>query len=152
MKINFKDIENALKFFEKNKFSNKSSKEILVKYPEVMSYMTSNQFNILSDDEYFLFSFHILLLLKIAFDSNKEIPVITAEIIEAKEALNWEKFENIGNMPNDKKTLLLFGSDNEDLANFLLSGFQESDDEDTEISQPAREVIAIAVKSILDCF
>ncbi|HEB61583.1 MAG TPA: hypothetical protein ENI82_00375 [Bacteroidetes bacterium] len=154
MKIKHTNIENALEYFENKQFSDKSEKEILNKFPEIMSYLTSNQFSVLSDDEYMILSFNILILLKTLMDTREDLPEITDELIELNETKNWENLEKAGNIPIEEKIYLLFGEDNKDLAEFILAGFsdEEDEDEDVEISIPAQEIIFISVKTIFDCF
>jgi hypothetical protein len=151
MKIDYADIDNALDYFENKQFSDKSEKEIFSKFPEVMSYLTSNQFSVLSDDEYMILSFDILILLKALTDKNETFHGITDELIELNETKNWEALENTGNIPFKEKVYLLFGKANNDLAEFILSGFDDEED-DVEISLPAQEIIFITVKTIVDCF
>ncbi len=154
MKINYTDIENALEYFENKQFSDKSENEILKKFPQVMSYLTSNQFSVLSDEEYMILSFYILILLKIFIDKKVYLPEITGELIELNETKNWEKLENISNIPFEEKVYRLFKEENKDFADFILSGFYDEEDEkaEVEISLPAQEIIFITVKTIFDCF
>ncbi len=154
MIIKYSDIEKALEYFENKQFSDKSEKEILNRFPVVMSYLTSNQFSVLSDDEYMILSFNILILLKILLDTGKDQSDISDELIELNETKNWEKLENTENIPFKEKVFILFEEKNKDLAEFILSGFEdeEDDDDDVEISLPAQEIIFITVKTIFDCF
>lgn len=154
MIIKYSDIEKALEYFENKQFSDKSEKEILNRFPVVMSYLTSNQFSVLSDDEYMILSFNILILLKILLDTGKDQSDISDELIELNETKNWEKLENTENIQFKEKVYLLFEEKNKDLAEFILSGFEdeEDDDDDVEISLPAQEIIFITVKTIFDCF
>ncbi len=154
MIIKYSDIEKALEYFENKQYSDKSEKEILNRFPVVMSYLTSNQFSVLSDDEYMILSFNILILLKILLDTGKDQSDISDELIELNETKNWEKLENTENIQFKEKVYLLFEEKNKDLAEFILSGFEdeEDDDDDVEISLPAQEIIFITVKTIFDCF
>ena len=154
MQIRHSDIEKALEYFENKQFSDKSEKEIMSKFPGIMSYLTSNQFGVLSDDEYMILSFNILILLKTFLDKGNNPADLPEELIELNEAKNWEKFEHAGNIPFKEKVFVLFEEKNRDLAEFILSGFEDEDDdeEDVEISLPAQEIIFITVKTIFDCF
>ena len=152
MTIDQNSIEQALDYFENKRFSDTSEKEILKRFPEIMSYLTSNQFNVLSDDEYMILSFDILILLKIILDSNENPASVSNELIEANEAKNWEKFEKIGNIPFIEKAYRLFDKKNKDLSEYIISSFYDEENDEDEINIPAQEIILIAVKTIFDCF
>ena len=154
MKITFESIDNAILYFENKQFTDKSEKEFIGQFPEILSYLTSNQFSILSEDEYMILIFDAMVLIKAIIDQDNQTNEIDHLMIEAKESENWDLFESFGSLSFDEKVDKLFKNENEDIIDFILSSFDDEDevDEEIEISDPAKEVIVMALKTIFDCF
>lgn len=153
MKITFEDIDNAILYFENKQFTDKSEKEFIGQFPEILSYLTSNQFSILTEDEYMILIFDAMVIIKSFIDKDNQINEIDHLMIEAKESENWDLFESLGSLSFDDKVDKLFKNENEDIIDFILSSFDDEDEDDEiEISDPAKEVIALALKTIFDCF
>ena len=153
LKITSEDIDNSLEYFEQRHFSDNSEKEILSNFPEIWSYATSNQFKVLSDDEYMILIFDILVLLKILKEKLHDTSGITSERIELFETKNWDTLEKLGNISLEEKMDIMFGNEYPELMEFIISGYtDEDDDEESDISLPAQEIIFITAKTIIDCF
>lgn len=154
MKIKYENIDNAIMYFENKQFSDKSEKEFIGQFPEILSYLTSNQFSILSEDEYMILIFDAMVLIKTIIDQENQTKEIDHLMIEARESENWDLFESLGSISFDEKVDKLFKNENEDIIDFILSSFDDEDEveDDMEISDPAKEVIILALKTIFDCF
>ena len=153
MKITNQDLDQAILHFENKQFSDDSEKEFIGQFPEILSYLTSNQFSILSEYEYVILFFDSMILLKTILEKHDEFPIIDNNIIEVKETENWDKFESLGNVSFDDKADEMFNFKQDDLVEFILSSLEDDEEEDNEeISAPAKEVIFMALKTILDSF
>ena len=155
MALSFTDIDKALEYFEQKNFSEASEQEFLSKFPNFTSFITSSQFESLTEDEFLILMFDSLIVIK-AY-SNKFGLEIDADpdLIEALETKNWDKFEELGNMLFPEKVESMMGKDQNELSDFIISSFEmeeEDNDEnpDPEISLPAKEIIFITVKTISD--
>lgn len=155
MEITNQDIDKAIEHFENRQFSDTSEKEFIGQFPEVLSYLTSNQFSILSEDEYMVLLFDSMVLLKSIIDKTGSITRVDNNTIELMETKNWDKFESLDKMSFEDKADKLFNDDHEDVVDFILSGFEneeDDDDDNIEISIPAKEIILISLKTIFDCY
>jgi hypothetical protein len=157
MSLSFNEIEKALIYFEEKNFSEESEKKFLSIFPNYMSFLTSNQFESLTEDEYLILMFESLVVLKAYSDKYGKNIDADAELIESIETANWDKFESLGNMSFDEKINLMMGKEHSEFSDFIISSFEmEDEDEETEeymdgeISLPAKEIIFITVKTISD--
>lgn len=154
MKLTHDDIDQALEYFEQKSFSEASEKEFISKFPNFMSYLTSNQFEALTEDEYLILMFDSMILIK-AFSQKLGIEIDPdPEMIEEVETENWDKFEAMGKISFHEKIDQMLGKENEALIDFLISSFEDDEEADessgTEVSQPAKELIFITAKTIAD--
>ncbi|HHH54442.1 MAG TPA: hypothetical protein ENK91_12345 [Bacteroidetes bacterium] len=152
IKITHEDIDNSLEYFEERQFSDSSEKEILSNFPEIWSYLTSSQFKVLSDDEYMILTFDILVILKILNDKLGDIQDITPDKIELFETKNWDNLEKLGNISLEEKMDKIFGKEYSELTDFIISSYTDEEGDDEIISLPAREIIFVTAKTIIDCF
>ncbi len=155
MIINYQDIDNAIEHFENKQFSDSSEKDFIAEFPVFLSYLTSNQFSILSEEEYMILMFEAIVILKVLKSKVNKLNDIDAEQLESLETKNWDKFESFTNMPFEDKADKLFDNQNEAIVDFIISGFEsDEDDEDdtTEISSAAKEILLISLKTLYDCF
>ncbi len=146
--ITYKEIDEAIVYFENKNFSEESEKEFIGKYPVIQSYLTSNQYKMLSDDEYLLFFFDALVLLKAFEIKMPEMGDLQSDIIEQKETVIWDKYETLSSKNFEDKVISLFENKNSDVSDFILLGVE---DEEEDISQPAKEIIVISLKTLFDC-
>lgn len=155
MALTFNDIDKALEYFEQKNFSEKSEKEFLAKFPNFTSFITSNQFDALTEDEFLILMFDSLIVLKAYSNTlGGEIDADT-DLIESLETDNWDKFEELGNISFSEKVESMMGKDHSELSDFIISSFEMEDEDpdenpDPEISLPAKEIIFITVKTISD--
>ncbi len=126
--ITYKEIDEAIVYFESKNFSEESEREFMSKYPVIQSYLTSNQYKMLSDDEY--------------------LGDLQSDIIEQKETVIWDKYETLSSNNFEDKVITLFEDKNSDVSDFILSGVE---DDEADISQPAKEIIVISLKTLFDC-
>jgi len=155
MEINYKDIDDAIEYFENKSFSDSTEKEFASEFPVILSYLTSSQFAILSEEEYMILMFEAIVLLKIIQSKTGAMHDVEAEKLESFETKNWDKFESFEKMPFEDKAGKLFEDKNEALVDFILSGLEpdEEDEEDfEEIAPAAKEIILISLKTIYDCY
>jgi len=155
MEINYKDIDNAIEYFENKSFSDSTEKEFASEFPVILSYLTSSQFAILSEEEYMILMFEAIVLLKVIQNKTGAMHDVEAEKLESFETKNWDKFESFEKMSFEEKAGKLFEDKNEALVDFILSGLEpdEEDEEDfEEIAPAAKEIILISLKTIYDCY
>ncbi len=146
--ITYKEIDDAIVYFESKNFSEESEREFINKYPVIQSYLTSNQYKILSDEEYLLFFFDALVLLKAFEIKIPQIGDLQSDIVEQKETAIWDKYETLSINNFEDKVISLFDNKYSDISDFILSGLE---DDEEEISQPAKEIIVISLKTLFDC-
>jgi hypothetical protein len=98
--------------------------------------------------------FDAMVLLKVLMDKLEKLERVDNNTIEVMETKNWDKFETFSNMSFEDKADKLFSDENEDVVNFILAGFENDEDEEDniEISTPAKEIILISLKTIFDCY
>lgn len=154
MEINFQDIDDAIIYFENKQFSDSSEKEFAAKFPVILSYLTSNQFSILSEEEYMILMFEAMVILKVLENKLKTLNKITSDKVEALESQNWDEFEALENMTIEEKATKLFNNSDDAIVDFIVSGFEsdEEDDETMEITPAAKEILLISLKTIYDCY
>jgi len=155
MEINYKDIDNAIEYFKNKNFSDSSEKEFASEFPVILSYLTSSQFAILSEEEYMILMFEAIVLLKIIQNTTSDMHDVEAEKLESFETKNWDKFESFEKMSFEEKADKLFDDKNEALVDFILSGLEPDEDEEEdfeEITPAAKEIILISLKTIYDCY
>jgi len=154
MEIYNQDIDNAIEHFENRQFSDSSEKEFIGQFPEILSYLASNQFAILSEDEYMVLFFDAMVILKVLIDKLETLERVDNNTIEVMETKNWDTFETFSNMSFEDKADKLFDNENDEIVNFILAGFEsdEDDDDNIEISTPAKEIILLSLKTIFDCY
>ena len=154
MEIKNSDLDLAIDYFESKQFSDSSEKEFISKFPVILSYLTSNQFDILSEEEYMILMFEAIVLLKAIENKQNNMDDAEGAQLEALETKNWDKFESFSNMSFEEKTDKLFDNKNEDIVDFILSGFESDEDEYdfVEISSAAKEILLISLKTIYDSF
>ncbi len=154
MEIKNSDLDLAIDYFENKQFSDSSEKKFFSKFPVILSYLTSNQFDILSEEEYMILMFEAIVLLKAIEYKQNSMGDAEGAQLEALETQNWDKFESFSNMVFEEKAHKLFDNKSEDVVNFILSGFEPDEDEQDfeEISPAAKEILLISLKTIYDCF
>lgn len=155
MTLSFNEIDKALEYFEQKNFSEASEKDFLSKYPNFTSFLTSSQFDALTEDEFLILMFDALIVIKAYTDMLGSGIDADYDLIESLETQNWDKYEELGNISFFEKVQIMMGKEQVELSDFIISSFEmeeEDNDEnpDPEISLPAKEIIFITVKTIAD--
>lgn len=155
MTLSFNEIDKALEYFEQKNFSEASEKDFLSKYPNFTSFLTSSQFDALTEDEFLILMFDALIVIKAYTDMLGSGIDADSDLIESLETQNWDKYEELGNISFFEKVQIMMGKAQIELSDFIISSFEmeeEDNDEnpDPEISLPAKEIIFITVKTIAD--
>jgi hypothetical protein len=155
MTLSFNEIDKALEYFEQKNFSEASEKDFLSKYPNFTSFLTSSQFDALTEDEFLILMFDALIVIKAYSDMLGSGIDADSDLIESLETQNWDKYEELGNISFFEKVQIMMGKEQLELSDFIISSFEmeeEDNDEnpDPEISLPAKEIIFITVKTIAD--
>lgn len=159
MHLEFNDIDKALEYFESRNFSEKAEEEFMSGYPGYLSYLTSSQFEPLTEDEFLILMFDAMVILKAYQDKFGKADDTEGEIIEKIETDNWDAFEALGKMSLTDKIFEMFGEEDQSLAEFVISTFEEEDEEDMieeeniadEMNTVVKEIIFIALKTLSDC-
>ena len=121
--------------------------EISESQPALLSYVLSEGFEILTEDENKIMIF-LFLVIYSAFGS--ELEVIDPTDIESTEEKNWEIYnETSGNEFQDKITPFFKDYGQEDLLAFVEDTLV--DDEDNPVTPEGRAVIFIGMKTVVDC-
>lgn len=152
MTITHDDIEKALDYFENKQFSDKTEKEFISRFPSILQYLTSNQFNTLSQDEYFILMFCAIVLMKAITGKYGIEKAPGSELIENLETVNWQKAEE--NPAKSFATLVMnmMGEENKDVAQLIISSLDDDNgvEDKVDISLPAKKIIFITIKTIFD--
>lgn len=119
--------------------------------PVLMGYLFSEEFEAFTQDE----REYLLMLAIITWTSVKEtgdaVPEITEQALADAEEKNWAKLEAAtAKHFNDRLDVFFNDSQQEDLLAFLEDALAD-DDEDTIVTQEAREPIFVTLKSVIDC-
>lgn len=122
--------------------------EISQAQPALLSYVLSEGFEILTEDENKIMIF-LFLVIYSAFGS--ELEVVDPADIESTEEKNWEVYnETSGTEFQDKITPFFKNTTQEDLLAFVEDTLV--DDEDNPVTAEGRTVIFIGMKTVVDCF
>ncbi len=121
--------------------------EISQAQPALLSYVLSEGFEMLTEEENKIMIF-LFLVIYSAFGS--ELEVIDPTDIESTEEKNWEIFnETTGTEFQDKITPFFKDYTQEDLLAFVEDTLV--DDEDNPVTPEGRTVIFIGMKTVVDC-
>ena len=121
--------------------------EISQAQPALLSYVLSEGFDMLSEEENKIMIF-LFLVIYSAFGSDLE--VVDPSDIESIEDKNWEMFnETTGTEFQDKITPFFKDYNQEDLLAFVEDTLV--DDEDNPVTPEGRAVIFIGMKTVVDC-
>lgn len=150
--ISINEIFDALEYFENKNFDAFEEQKFLAGYPNILSFLTSSQFDTLSEDEYLILMFNAVVLIKAFQNKFGKCPDPDQQLIEESENENWDKFESLGNISFEDKIYALFEVKNAEIADYILSSFEDEEDEEQsdEINQIVREIISVSLKSIID--
>ncbi|MEZ4907859.1 MAG: hypothetical protein R2771_09540 [Saprospiraceae bacterium] len=155
MNLEFNDIDQALQYFENKNFSEKAEEEFMASYPSILSYLTSSQFEPLTEDEFLILMFDAMVILKAYQNKLGKTIDPDGDLIEKTETTNWDNFEELGKMPLEEKMFELFEDDDSPLAEFIISTLEDEDEEEEdsndEINFVVKEIIFISLKTISDC-
>jgi hypothetical protein len=154
MQFTYSDFDNALDYFEQRNFSEQSEKEFMSSFPNIFAYLTSNQFDTLTEDEFLILMFNCTIIMKVFTDKIGKIIDPDQELIDEIETDNWDEFEELDINNFEEKVIFMFGNEQEDIADYILSSFDQGEDEEDEdsieIGLPAKEIIFITVKTVFD--
>jgi len=113
-----------------------------------LQFINSENFKLLTEEEYDLMLFNLLVLFK-ASSHEGPLNLVEAEQIEKIDEKNWEVYNEIGNK-NFAKVLDAYFEDytQEDLLAFVEDSL--STEEEEKISQVGKEIIFITCKTFID--
>lgn len=125
-------------------------KSILEEQEGVAAFILSEGFKLLQDDEYDLFTYIMLVIIK-SFKKERKTRNILIETIETIEEKNWEQFSGMGSKPFKEKLDVIFEEyPQEELLAFVEDALQN--DDDSTLSAVGREIIFVAEKTLIDAF
>lgn len=125
--------------------------ELKDEQPIVLAYITSEQFDMLNDEE----RDYLIYLVKVVFHSIaakvEELPELSEMQIGSIEEQNWERMEAAkGKTFRDRLNGFFENYEQEDLLAFVEDSLVE--DEDSFITTEGRELIFVALKTLIDAF
>ena len=146
-----KTIEQViLELAEKPEVFESEIQQILEEQEGVAAFILSEGFKLLQDEEYDLFTYLMLVIIK-SFQAEKAVPNIPIETIETIEEKNWDVFSNMGSKPFKEKLDVIFKAyPEEELLAFVEDAIQN--DDDSTLSSVGREIIFVAEKTLIDAF
>jgi len=150
MTITIDDIEKSLDYFETRQFSDKTEEEFISRYPSILKYLTSNQFNALSKDEYLILMFSSIIVLKTMADKYGIDNSPGEDLLEALETFNWQVVEETPARSFSQLVMSIMGEKENDLAQFIISSLEDDEEDTNEISLPAKKIIFVTLKTIFD--
>ena len=117
--------------------------------PAIAAMLTDENLDLLSDEEYELLWFVLVVLYKAIEEVNGEIMPCSMATLELMEESNWEKLGEKANMPFRGRLDVFYSTTpQEDLLSFIEDSFES--DEDMSISPASREVLFITAKTCMD--
>lgn len=143
------DLMNAMDELDQNeKLFFTVQNKIVASQPAVSAMFTDDELELLTDEEFDLLWF-VVVTIYYCLDKKIKIPEVSPESLSEAEEKNWEILDKTTGQPW-RKRLDPFYTDypQEDLLSFIEDSFES--DEDLEISGPAKEVLFVSAKSILD--
>jgi len=117
--------------------------------PEILAYFTSEDFELLTDDERDVMLYSALVIYKSVKKIKNKFPKITPQAIENAEEKNWLLLEGVTEKKFRERISIFFEtSPEEDLIAFIEDML--TDDDENPITVEGREPIFIALKTIVD--
>lgn len=118
-------------------------------YPEIMAYVFSESFELLTTDERKIYEYIVYVLLHTIHQGREESPDINPEQIMDAEEQNWSSYLSTGNVGFRKKLNPFFdGYVEEDGLAFIEDILTDDDEED--LTEEGKSWIFIGSKTILD--
>ena len=125
-------------------------KALGIKQPNILAYVISDEFKILTDTER-EFLLYTTTVITTAILENETIPVVKQETIGAMEESNWEIFQTQKGTFRERLDVFFENYPQEDLLAFVEDSlFVEDDETDEVMTKVGRDVIFIALRSIID--
>jgi hypothetical protein len=119
------------------------------KQPVLISYIFSEDFELLTQDEREYMLYLLLVIFKSIEKTNPKLPPLSKNALEIAEERNWELMETVtANHFRDRLDVFFKTSNQEDLLAFVEDALVE--DEDSNITKEGREPIFIALKTVID--
>lgn len=126
-------------------------KEISDNQPAIAAMLTDESMELLSDDEYELLWFVLVVMYQCITSQNGELLPVTVSKLESFEEENWETLGENTNAPFRARLDKFYAqTQQEDLLSFIEDSFES--DEEMHIAPASREVLFITAKSAMDAF
>ena len=117
--------------------------------PEILAYLTSEDFELLTADERDVMLYSALVIYKSVKKIKHKIPKISPQSIESAEEKNWLHLDGVTQKKfRDRISIFFETSPEEDLIAFIEDML--ADDDENPITAEGREPIFIALKTIVD--
>lgn len=119
-------------------------------YPAVLSYIFSEDFDLLTQAERDLMLYLSLVIVKAVERGGKVIPPLTTTRLSEAEELNWEKLDAVtAKRFRDRLDVFFKDAEQEDLLAFVEDSLVE-DEEEEVVTKEGREPLFVALKSLID--
>lgn len=117
--------------------------------PEILAYLTSEDFELLTSDERDVMLYSALVIYKSVKKVKHKFPKVTPQAIESAEEKNWLLLDGVAQKKfRDRISIFFETSPEEDLIAFIEDML--ADDDENPITAEGREPIFIALKTIVD--
>ncbi len=117
--------------------------------PEILAYLTSEDFELLTSDERDVMLYSALVIYKSVKKIKHKFPKVSPQAIESAEEKNWLLLDGVTHKKfRDRISVFFETSPEEDLIAFIEDML--ADDDENPITAEGREPIFIALKTIVD--
>ena len=119
-------------------------------YPAVLSYIFSEDFELLTQAERDLMLYLALVIVRAVERGGKVIPPLSTTRLSEAEELNWEKLDAVTSKRfRDRLDVFFKDTEQEDLLAFVEDSLVE-DEEEEVVTKEGREPLFVALKSLID--
>jgi hypothetical protein len=130
------DFEKEIEFFGK-------------KQPALMSYLFSEDFELLTHDEREWMLYLFVVIWSSVVKAKEQVPSISKKSLEMAEERNWELLDSVTTHHfRDRMDVFFNDSEQEDLLAFIEDSLVE--DDDSVVTKEGREPMFVALKSVVD--
>ncbi|MBN1761249.1 MAG: hypothetical protein JW863_23190 [Chitinispirillaceae bacterium] len=124
--------------------------------PNILSYLLATGSDILEQEERAMVFFMGVLLWHVIDSLQIEVPELTLEMLVETEAKNFEMLEYLAGEPDsefmDTVEKIMANYNQSDLLQYIIGKILQEPQKDVEITENHVGVIAIYLKTVIDCF
>lgn len=148
MIVQLEHIEQALTYFEKDpeKYTEDVSAFVQT-YPNILQYIYSDNFSLLSEDERHIFEYVSWVIIKAIEQAKQDLEDAEAESIGGMEEQHWKMLQETEKLPfRDRMTPFFEAYDEEEVLAFVEDSLEE--DEEYAFTKEIRELLLVGLTTI----